>query len=170
MAIQVLLVRHAIAEPRLDEGGSQPDDARRELTPKGRRRMTRIARGLRRIHPRIDLLATSPFVRAADTAAILATEYDSLEPVEVPELQPRTGVDAVLAWLRGIDALETVAAVGHEPDLSLIASRLLSTRRESILSLGKGGACLLEVPDGVRPGTATLVWLLTPRHLRRLGR
>jgi phosphohistidine phosphatase len=168
--MEVLLVRHAIAELKVDEGGTQPEDALRELTGKGRRQMGRIARGLRRIHPKIDLLASSPFVRAADTAQILAKQYESVKPMSIPELQPGAGVDAVCAWLRGLDVAGTVAAVGHEPDLSALASYLVSGRQDGILSLGKGGAVLLEVPPGTRPGESALAWLLTPRQLRRLGR
>jgi len=168
--MEVLLVRHAIAELKVDEGGTQPEDALRELTGKGRRRMSRIARGLRRIHPKVDLLATSPFVRATETAQILAKQYESVKPISIPELQPGAGIDAVCAWLRGLDATGTVVVVGHEPDLSLLAAYLLIERKNSLLALGKGGACLLEVPAGAPPGEGLLHWLLTPRHLRRLGR
>ena len=168
--MELLLVRHAIAEPRIDQGGSQPDDALRELTDKGRRRMRRVAAAVHGLQPDIELLATSPFVRAADTARILAAEYGKLKPISIPELQPGTGVDAMLAWLRGLDTSGTVAAVGHEPDLSSLASRLLSERKDGVVSLGKAGACLLEVPAEVPAAGATLVWLLTPRQLRSLGR
>jgi phosphohistidine phosphatase len=168
--VKLLLVRHAIAEPRLEEGGSQPEDALRELTAKGRRRMQRIARGLQRIHPVADVLVSSPFVRAADTANILARRYPGVKQLSIPELQPGAGPDAVLNWLRSVKHDGTVIAVGHEPDLSAIATRLLSDRSGPFLSLGKGGACLLEIPEGVQPGGATLLWLLTPRQLRRLGR
>ena len=44
--MQLILVRHAPAEPRPEEGGTQLDDARRVLTPKGRRKMQEAARGL----------------------------------------------------------------------------------------------------------------------------
>ncbi|MBI4502759.1 MAG: histidine phosphatase family protein [Gemmatimonadetes bacterium] len=168
--MDLLLIRHAIAEPRIDEGGAQPEDALRELTGKGRRRMQRVARALRRIRPDIEVLATSPFVRAAETAKILAAGYQNLKPISIPEIQPGAGVDAMLAWLRGLDTSGTVVVVGHEPDLSNLASRLLSERHDGVLSLGKAGACLLEVPAGVPPAGATLVWLLTPRQLRWLGR
>ena len=167
--MEVLLIRHAIAELKVEEGGTQPDDALRALTDKGRRRMRRIVRGLRRVHPEIELLAASPFVRAAETAEIVARGYGRIKPVSIPELQPGAGVDAVLAWLRGLTISGTVGLVGHEPDLSAFATRLLSSRQESLLALGKGGACLLEVPPEAPKGGAVLAWLLTPRQLRRLG-
>src|SRR5258705_13458730 len=116
--MRVLLIRHAIAELRIEEGGSQPDDRLRQLTPKGRRRMKRAARGLEAIEPRIDILATSPFARAAQTAAIVAQAYDRLEVTTVGELAAGAGVDGILEWLRSVETDGTIALVGHEPDLS----------------------------------------------------
>jgi phosphohistidine phosphatase len=168
--MQLLLIRHAPAEPRVEDGGTQPDDGLRELTPKGQRRMRRAAHGLAVVRPSIDLLAASPLVRATQTAEIVAGAYAGITPVFVPELQPGAGVDAVVAWLRQLKEAQTVAAVGHEPDLSVLASFLLTGRKDPILSFGKGGAALLEVPSGVTPGSCALAWLMAPRHLRRLGR
>jgi phosphohistidine phosphatase len=168
--MRLLLIRHAIAEPRAAEGGTQPDDALRALTAKGRRRMHGAAEGLLRACDPPDLLATSPLVRATDTAAIIAEVSGKLTPVSVPELRPGAGADAVLAWLRKLPPDHLVAAVGHEPDLGLTASVLLGARREPFLTFKKGGAALLSIPPGIVAGTATLEWLLTPRHLRSFGR
>ena len=168
--MDVLLIRHAIAEPRSDEGGTQPDDRLRELTPKGRRRMKRGARGLCDLAPVIDLLASSPLARALQTAEIVSKAYDGLAVTTVPQLEPGVGVEAVVAWLKEVETSGTVALVGHEPDLSDLASYLATGQHRSVLTLDKGGACLLEVPAGVPPGEARLSWLATARLLRRLGR
>jgi len=168
--MNLLLIRHAAAEPRAEEGGTQSDDGLRSLTPKGRRKMRRAARGLAAVAPRIDLLAASPLVRAQQTAEIVAETFDALQPTSVSELQPSAGVDPALVWLRKLDPTHTVAAVGHEPGLGVLASYLLCGRKEPILLFKKGGACLLAIPPGIMPGTATLTWALTPRLLRKLGR
>lgn len=164
--MQLLLIRHAIAEPRADEGGTQPDDTLRELTPKGRKRMKRGVRGLRVIQPELSLLASSPLVRAVQTAQIVASAY-KVSVRTVPELAPGAGPEAVLAWLRSVHAEGTVAVVGHEPDLSGLAEYLIAGRQHSFLSLGKGGACLLDLRT-LSTGDAQLVWLATPKMLRRL--
>jgi phosphohistidine phosphatase len=168
--MRVLLIRHAIAEPKIEEGGTQPDDRLRQLTPKGQRRMKRAARGLKAIEPSIDILATSPLARAAQTAALVAKVYDGLEVTTVGELAAGAGVDGMMEWLRSVETDGTIALVGHEPDLSDLAVHLLTAHHGSFLTLGKGGACLLEVQSGVAHGAAHLVWLLASRHLRRLGR
>src|SRR5207302_5715910 len=77
-SMQLLLIRHAPAEPRLEDGGTQPDDGLRALTPKGRRRMRRAARGLLVAQPTVDLVATSPLVRTTQTAEIVAEAYDAM--------------------------------------------------------------------------------------------
>jgi phosphohistidine phosphatase len=63
-----------------------------------------------------------------------------------------------------------VAVVGHEPDLSNLATHLTTAYQHSFLELEKGGACLLDVPAGVAAGASRISWLATPRQLRRIGR
>lgn len=167
--MKLILVRHAIAELRESEGGSQPEDHLRALTPKGRRRMRSAAAGLVQVVSPPDLLATSPLVRATETAAILAQVFDGLTPVSVAELQPGGGPEAAAAWLRRLPPGQSVMAVGHEPDLGILATYLVSSRTDPVLAFKKGGACQVTIPDGIEPGSGTLDWLLTPRQLRRLG-
>ena len=62
-----------------------------------------------------------------------------------------------------------MAAVGHEPSISLILSWLLTGNERRIHAFRKGGACLLEFEGEVAAGTATLLWALTPSQLRELG-
>jgi len=167
--MQLILVRHAPAELRSEDGGSQTDDTLRVVTPKGRRKMRRAASGLVATVPMPNVLATSPLVRAVETAEIIGEAYDRLLPETVPELRPGAGADAMIAWLRHLPDEHRVVAVGHEPDLSLLASVLVGSGKHPVLGFKKGGACLLIVPEGVTPGAATLEWLMTPRQLRRLA-
>src|SRR6185436_2081110 len=152
--MRILVIRHAIAEPRIEEGGTQPDDRLRQLTPKGRRRMKRGVRGLRQIEPRIEILASSPFARAAQTADIVARGYEGLEITNVGELAAGGGVERLMDWLRSVEMDGTVALVGHEPDLSTFVSYLLTGHERSVITLGKGGACLLDLQSGVAHGAA----------------
>ena len=67
--MELLLVRHAIAEPRDDE--RWPDDRDRPLNELGEERMRRAAKGLARIVPEVTIVFSSPLVRAWRTAEIL---------------------------------------------------------------------------------------------------
>lgn len=165
--MKLLLIRHAIAEESEDFAKTGKDDRLRPLTDEGRKKMKQAAKGLRKVCPDIDLLATSPLTRAAQTGAIVDSVYGGLNEVEIEELTPEATPNDFLRWLRKQKA-GTLAAVGHEPSISLILSWLLTGSERRIFSFRKGGACLLELPDEVGAGTATLLWALTPSQLREL--
>ncbi|HKG91110.1 MAG TPA: histidine phosphatase family protein [Gemmatimonadaceae bacterium] len=174
--MQLLVVRHAIAEDREEFARGGRDDSLRPLTREGRRKMRRAARGLRRVVPSIDVLATSPYARAEQTAWIVADAYGGRpEPLRVGELVPDAKPAAFVRWLRSLGPSvragdRTVAVVGHEPHLGELVTWLLAARGPSLIELKKGGACLLRLDDAAPgAGSATLRWALAPSHLRRLG-
>jgi phosphohistidine phosphatase len=165
---QVLVVRHAIAEDAAEYARNHPDDAGRPLTAEGKKKMKRVAEALRTLVPEIQLLATSPFTRAVQTAEILGAAYDELGHVVVPVLAPAQSAADVTSWLAGERRHDTVAIVGHEPGLGRVASWLLTRSERSFIEIKKGAALLLSFPDAVDAGAATLVWSLTPSQLRGL--
>jgi phosphohistidine phosphatase len=129
--------------------------------------MAKAATGLKRLLPEITILAASPLVRATETAQIMSEHYDDIEVTKLPLLSPGNEPEALLAWLREQRRDATVALVGHEPDLGIFASYLLTGRKESRLLLKKGASCLIDLPDPSGPGR--LEWLLQPGALRKLG-
>lgn len=166
--MNLLVVRHAIAEDPADWARSHPDDAGRPLTAEGKKKMRSAARGLTTLVPEIAVLATSPLTRARQTADIVAEAYGGIDPVVVAVLAPGQPVTALSEWLMGQRARDTIAIVGHEPALSRSVSWFLAAAERSFLELKKGAACLLEFESSVGPGTATLRWALTPAQLRDL--
>jgi phosphohistidine phosphatase len=166
--MKLLIVRHAIAEDREEFARTGKEDSLRPITDEGRKKMKQGARGLKHQIPEIDLLATSPLTRAAQTAAVLDSVYGGLREVEIDELAPEASPVEFLSWLRQQTG-ETVAVVGHEPSISLIASWLLTGTEKRLFSFRKGGAILLEFPGEVGAGTASLLWALTPNQLRELS-
>lgn len=168
--MRLLLIRHAVAVEREDFAQTGKDDRLRPLTDLGRRKMKRVAEGLARVVPVIDLLAVSPLARAAQTGAVLDDVYGGLEEVEIPELTPEARPDELLAWLSRQDENATVALVGHEPALSHFLALLLTGGERRVHPFRKGGAALLELPAPIAPDTAVLHWAMPPRLLARLGR
>jgi phosphohistidine phosphatase len=126
--VQLLVVRHAIAEQKEEFARTGKDDSQRPLTIDGRRKMRRGTAGLRAVVPTIDVLAASPLLRAVQTAEILAAVYNGRNMVTVKELSPDSEFPPFLRWLRTQDAGGTVAIVGHEPHLSGLTSWLLTGR------------------------------------------
>lgn len=165
----VLVIRHAIAENPEDVARERANDAQRPLSKQGRRRMRRAARGIRRLVPIINVLATSPLVRAVETGEIIVPQYEGLKAVQIAPLSPRKPVAALLHWLQQQPADATVGLVGHEPHLGIFVSWMMTGLKESFIAFKKGGACMLQIDGEVRAGHAKLVWLLKSSHLRRLA-
>ena len=165
--MNLLVVRHAIAENAADYARLHADDVGRPLTPEGKKKMKQAAQGLRSLLPELDLLASSPLTRAVQTAEIVAAAY-RIESVVVPVLAPGQLVADLAGWLERQRQHGTVAIVGHEPGLSRAVSWFLAGGERSFIELKKGAACLLEFADEVQAGTATLLWAATPSQLREL--
>ena len=166
--MQLLVIRHAIAMEREEYAKSGRPDSDRPLTDTGRRRMRKNARGLQRISPHPDLIATSPWLRAADTARVVAEtlgveRMDTLDAM-LPDRHPQE----LAAWLNERLEVATVAVVGHEPHLGEVVTWLLGGEGSNV-EFKKGGACLLRIDDQVDAGSALLLWHLTPAQLRGLA-
>jgi phosphohistidine phosphatase len=166
--VRVLLLRHAIAAAR--DPQRWPQDRGRPLTPGGRRRMQRAARGLRAYGVRCDLVLTSPFERALQTAKIVAAILRPRPEVRILKpLSPGGGPAAAIAALSETPADACVMLVGHEPDLSGLAAVLLLDRPADLsIVFRKGGLCRIDFDGPVRSGGGVLVYHLPPRALRRL--
>jgi phosphohistidine phosphatase len=167
--MQVVVIRHAIAVEPEEASNQKVPDAQRPLTKPGRKKMRDAARGLARVVGSIDVLASSPLVRAVETAEIVAGAYGGLKISKVDELKPGKPVKAVLQWLQGQGADKTIALVGHEPQLGMLITYLLAgERKRPFVEVRKGSACLLSFEDEVKAGAATLQWMLKPSQLREL--
>lgn len=162
--LQVAVVRHAIAADR-GPGG----DATRTLTAEGRAKMRLGAAGLARILPGSPRLASSPLVRAVQTAEIIAEAYGGLTLETAPALVPGTPIEDLLAWVSMHTADTTLILVGHEPGLGLWVSACVDHTEPPLFTFKKGAACLLAFPSGPAFGSAELRWAYTPRELRELA-
>lgn len=165
-SFELYLIRHAIAEER---GVAWPDDSKRPLTERGISRMRKIAHGLEQLGITFDVLMTSPFVRARQTAEVVASVFDPRPPiVSIESLAPGGSAQSVLADLEKQGKRSRVGLVGHEPGIGELAGRLSGLRRP--LELKKGAVCRIDLETLTASGGGTLRWFATPRMLRALGR
>lgn len=164
--MQALLVRHAIAE---DAAAFQGADRDRPLSADGRRRFRRGAEAIAAQVPDLALVATSPLVRARQTAELIVAASARAVLHEAAALAPEGSCAEVLAWLAGGHAAPALALVGHEPNLSLLEGLLLTGRERTLAEFRKGGAALLDFPGRIAAGGAVLVWHLTAGQLRELA-
>jgi phosphohistidine phosphatase len=158
------VIRHGIAE---DRGPNWSDDGKRPLTEEGTRRMRRAAKGLIRLGVELDIVLTSPLVRARQTADIVARAFDTPPPVvAVDPLMPGATYAALLGALHTHARGTRIALVGHQPSIGRIAGRLIGARRP--LAFKKGAVCLIDLQSIPPAGSGTLRWFVTPAILRAL--
>lgn len=159
------LVRHGIAEERGDEW---PDDAKRPLTSKGLARLRGIARGLRELGVDVDVVLSSPLVRAKQTAEVLV---DGLRPVPsltvISALSPGISPAQLTEALHSYRKAKGIALVGHEPGIGELGAWLIGAKTP--LSFKKGGVCQIECSVPATHGAGQLVWFATPKMLRALA-
>jgi phosphohistidine phosphatase len=163
--IELYFFRHGIAVDREDT--TVTSDADRPLTDEGRRKTRLAAKGLERLELGIDRILTSPWLRAVETADIVA-DVLGMDRAELPELAGNRSVDELLGALsRQRD--ERVLLVGHEPLLGNTVGRLLCSGADFRIDLKKSGVCAVQL-DALPPrAPATLLWLLTSRQLRMMA-
>lgn len=163
--MRILLIRHAVAEERDVWEKTGASDEKRPLTPDGAKKMKKAAKGLMVLVPEIAAIASSPLVRAWQTASIVADQYYGRSPEQLLALAPNGHREDVLTWINQFEG-GTVALVGHEPDLGELVGWLIGRRPESNIGFKKGGAAMVEFGTQRDAGTASLRWMMTNGHLR----
>ena len=159
------VMRHGLAEEPTPKG----DDTARKLTERGADRIRKAAAGMKAAGFSFDLILTSPAVRAADTADLVAREVGSSKPRVIAELTTGAAPASALEALIKLKLPEGVLMVGHEPTLSRLASLMMTGSTESVsIKLKQGGVIALEFPDRIERGVAQLRWMMTQRQLRQL--
>lgn len=167
MTCTVYLVRHGIAALPTND----TPDSDRALTAAGRRKMMRVAIGLKRLGIVPDVVLTSPLRRAQETAALLASTLGRDLTVEIHEpLAPGTAPADLVRGLRAYRAAGHLMLVGHQPDLGELASHLLTGSASlAPLPFKKGAVAAIEVASLPPRAAGVLQWFLTPKQLRSIG-
>ena len=167
--MDLYVLRHGLAE---DRGSAEySNDGERPLTAKGVRRMVRQVRGLRSMGLSIDVIISSPLLRAAQTAEIVH------EGLQVPgrlvtsnALAPGGSSSQLVSHLvTGYSSTDDVMVVGHEPYLSSLISVLTTGDPEPVVRLRKGGLCKLRLPAPRYSRCGWIEWSMTPRQMVNLG-
>jgi phosphohistidine phosphatase len=166
--MNVYLMRHGAALDVGQEGIRR--DVDRRLSKEGVARTREVAEGLAGLEISLDAIGTSPLVRARQTAEIVAgTVSPKCEITECDFLQPGGSSQDLIAWLRSQSA-ESVLVVGHLPDMSEIASELLTGHPNAAIEFKKAAVCCMAFDAIPARGAGRLEWLMQPRHLRCLRR
>jgi phosphohistidine phosphatase len=167
--MNLYIIRHAIA---VDEATSDyASDSERPLTDKGRKKMRQIAKALRHLGVEFDLILSSPYVRACETAEILADVLKMKDKIVLSDnLIPLGNPELLISEINEKHVVDSLAIVGHEPHLSTLIGLLISEGSKIEITLKKGGVCHLSADDlHHQDHRSTLEWLLTPGILMEIS-
>ena len=163
--MDIYILRHGIAVQRGTPGYKKDGD--RPLTKEGEEKMRQIAEAMLGMGLKFDLILSSPYVRAQQTAKIVAKALGkevTFTKFLVPDADPLDLIAEI-----NDEKPHTVLLVGHEPDLSQLISMLACGTTAGTFELKKGGLCKLTAETIAFGQCATLNWLLTPKQLRALA-
>jgi len=169
--MDLYFLRHGIAAERGDP--RYKDDSLRPLTAQGQKKMYHEARGMQRLGLKFDTIICSPYLRAKQTAEIVAQSYklknktihftkNLLPPASIKELLQEIHAH----YLKS----KSVLLVGHEPHLTEMISSLLKAPEALDIDLKKGGLCYLSIDRTSKKTMASLIWLLTPTQVELMAR
>jgi phosphohistidine phosphatase len=160
--VNLYIVRHADA---VSLGGSIRSDFERKLSERGRADATVMAKLLAHIDIDIRAILTSPLARAVETGAIFGRELHREAEISrrlEPGFDPRMLVEELHAVSHGAG----VVAVGHQPDMSMFISYLISPARDAVVAME---TCAMACIHLQSHGQAQLRWMLTPEVVNRMN-
>jgi phosphohistidine phosphatase len=163
--MDLYIVRHGIAIDREDP--KCPPDPERYLTEDGIKKTKQAAKGLAALGVTAEVLISSPYVRAQQTAEIFAAAlgYSKQKIRHSDLLLPGADPAVFFRELAKDKHSSSVFAYGHAPHLDELIGAALSTKH-NITALKKSGVAALTLKR-ISPPSAELIWLATPKILRR---
>jgi phosphohistidine phosphatase len=162
---ELYFIRHGIAAER----GTYNNDDERPLTEKGQMRTKAVAHRLVELGCRVDLILSSPLVRAQQTTFILLEAGMAPKSETAEVLAPPGQLANWLPWLAQWQIehpVSRLALVGHEPNLSEWAQQLVTGHHRDRWQLKKAGVIGVQVPEAATAiAHSELFWLTPPRLL-----
>lgn len=160
--MDLFVLRHGKAEPSSDE----PEDMKRALTAEGRNEIRKVARWMRSKKFGFNIIATSPLIRAHETAEIVARSLGQKDRLEIwEELAPGGDPDTLCYHATQFGEHAAILIIGHEPSLSMLISRIISGSDTASIYLAKGGLAKIRNYSFDKRPSGELQWLLTPRQM-----
>jgi phosphohistidine phosphatase len=163
--MQLYIVRHGIAIDREDP--KCPSEAERYLTEEGIEKTKQVAKGIAALKLHADLMVSSPYARAMQTAAIFASalEYPKQKIRRSDSLLPGAEPGAFLRELAREKNVSSVFCFGHAPHVDGLLAAAVGAPQH-ITSMKKAGIAFVELKR-LSPPNGQLVWLVTPKLVRK---
>ncbi len=153
----LILVRHGEAEAQSIAGR----DAARNLTRYGRDSLHRAATWLASSEPKPGRIIASPYLRAQQTAKIVATAFGMADVIETDErLTPHSNFRLLFDIIEEMADVDSLIMISHNPLVSLAAVALCSNGGMR-LQYPPGAFCKIQLQRSRQPA-GILDWFVTP--------
>ena len=159
----IYFVRHASAGQHM---ANPKKDERRPLDADGIEQCGHVGRALAAMNIQPEVIISSPFKRATQTAALVGNEigYEGKIQLE-PAMQPEASFADFRRMLDKYAKYEAVMLVGHNPSITEFLARIITkSGNGALLEFKKGAVARVET---VRQA-ARLNWFLTPKMARAI--
>ena len=166
--MDLFILRHGEAGER---SSSLAGDRKRPLTSSGKLEISEIAKALKIIGLKFDLVITSPLKRAYDTATIVSEVLKIGNKVQVwKELIPEGQKTELYRKISELKEEYVVLMVGHQPLLGEMTNDMIQRGKSSPcnLLLKKGGIVRIRLKTRNSVPKGELRWLLTPGILKSI--
>lgn len=165
--MDLFILRHGEAGQRVSAGRG---DFQRSLTTAGQNEVSDIAKSLKELGTKFDVVITSPLKRAHQTAAIVAKTLKMQKKMQDwAELSPEGNRLDLYNKLSQLKQQSSVLVVGHEPYLSKMVSEIIfDGNNGGRIDLKKTGLARIRIISSTPKFQGELRWLLTPKLLRNM--
>jgi phosphohistidine phosphatase len=155
--VKIYFMRHGEAEDKVPGA----EDTQRPLTSRGAAITSNTARSLKKEMAGVDIIFTSPMLRAAQTADIFANTLGCKgKTVSTEALLVGTHPDEIIKEIKRRKGLKNVLITGHQPHIGICVSFLTGVGEEKLMV--KKGSCLLVETDDPGRGKGRLMWTRGP--------
>ena len=163
--MKLIFIRHGLAEGHFSP--DQRKDFSRKLTGDGKRRLQHTFKVFKKYQPSVDVIFSSPLVRAVQTAELMWNHFKTADLELMSDLDILEDPKCLVEYISFLPSEGHYIFVGHEPHLSQSIAALLSLPPDrEFMTLKKGGICVLE--GGMWRGFK-LELLLSPKVLREIS-
>jgi phosphohistidine phosphatase len=160
--VDVYILRHGKAE----DTGPGREDADRRLTKRGRDEIAAAGRWMAAQELRFDLIAASPFVRAQETATIIAGCLGGKDRITTWKiLAPGGNPESVCRQIGKHPDVRAILLVGHEPLLSSLISRIITGNENAAIAMSKGALAKIREFSPRNSPAGELHWLITAAQM-----
>ncbi len=158
---EIYILRHGHAE----QSESLVNDFDRALTAEGIEKINRLGVFINSLGVNIDIVLSSPFLRAKQTAEILVSNVTPMPEIRMVDfLSCGASSKDISKGLLDYSVNNSVLIVGHSPDLDVFLGKLIGSGK---VNLKKGALAKVNFENNIEI-SGSLEWLVTSKIVKRV--